>query len=293
MIAANVTDLGVTQSSADNIRPCARDDTITGALDLAVHRRCGDDRSTCIGTYFFLLPLRETSRLPTCRSKTGMHPVQLTGANTSRRNQAVCHKPKPDHAQPDTCFGTHRREGNTRNVAPPIYQPRTTKNALGRALVIGALSLTTLAVSIDTANAQAPLHPDWNTAGVSVVTNPAKVSAFASSDGGRALAAAESKIGAPYVWGATGPDSFDCSGLVRWAYAQAGVSIPRTTYDQAVGGAPVSRDDLQPGDVVLYYGGEHVGIYAGGGEVVHAPTSGESVKRAPVDSMPYYLARRY
>ncbi|MFE5786849.1 C40 family peptidase [Rhodococcus erythropolis] len=171
--------------------------------------------------------------------------------------------------------------------------PSTTKNALGRALVIGALSLTTLAVSIDTANAQAPLLPDWNTAGVSVVTNPAKVSAFASSDGGRALAAAESKISAPYVWGATGPDSFDCSGLVQWAYAQAGVSIPRTTYDQAVGGAPISRDDLQPGDVVLYYGGEHVGIYAGGGEVLHAPTSGESVKRAPVDSMPYYLARRY
>ena len=93
--------------------------------------------------------------------------------------------------------------------------PRTTKNALGRALVIGALSLTTLAVSIDTANAQAPCirtgtppeFPSW--------TNPAKVSAFASSDGGRALAAAESKIGAPYVWGATGrtrstaPASFD------------------------------------------------------------------------------------
>jgi len=171
--------------------------------------------------------------------------------------------------------------------------PRTTKNTLRRVIVIGALSLTTLAVSIDTANAQAPLLPDRNIAGFSVVTNPEKVSAFVSSDGGRALAAAESKIGAPYVWGATGPDSFDCSGLVQWAYSQAGVSIPRTTYDQAVGGTPVSRDDLQPGDVVLYYGGEHVGIYAGGGQVVHAPTSGESVKRAPVDSMPYYLSRRY
>jgi cell wall-associated NlpC family hydrolase len=171
--------------------------------------------------------------------------------------------------------------------------PRTRKHALGRALVVGVLSLTTLAVSIDTANAQAPVLRDWNIAAVSVDTNPAKVSAFASSDTGRVLAAAESKIGAPYVWGATGPDSFDCSGLVQWAYAQAGVSIPRTSYDQAVGGTPVSRDDLQPGDVVLYYGGEHVGIYAGGGEIVHAPTSGESVERAPVDSMPYYLARRY
>lgn len=97
--------------------------------------------------------------------------------------------------------------------------PRTRKHALGRALVVGVLSLTTLAVSIDTANAQAPVLRDWNIAAVSVDTNQAKVSAFASSDTGRVLAAAESKIGAPYVWGATGPDSFDCSGLVQWAYA--------------------------------------------------------------------------
>lgn len=255
--------------------------------------RCGDDRSTCTDTYFLLLPFLETSHLPTRHSKTGMHPVHLTGANTSRRHQAVCHKPKPDHAQPIPASGRTDAKATREMSHHRFTSPRTTKNALGRALVIGALSLTTLAVSIDTANAQAPLLPDWNTGEVSVATNPAKVSGFVSSDGGRALAAAQSKIGAPYVWGATGPDSFDCSGLVQWAYAQAGVSIPRTTYDQAVGGAPVSRDELQPGDVVLYYGGEHVGIYVGGGDVVHAPTSGESVKRAPVDSMPYYLARRY
>lgn len=111
--------------------------------------------------------------------------------------------------------------------------------------------------------------------------------------GQAALDAALSKLGSPYVWGATGPNSFDCSGLVQWAYRQAGLSVPRTTYDQVATGAPVGRGDLQPGDVVLFNGAEHVGLYAGGGMVVHAPTTGQPVKKAPVDSMPFYAARRY
>ncbi|NRH31122.1 C40 family peptidase [Rhodococcus sp. MS13] len=115
----------------------------------------------------------------------------------------------------------------------------------------------------------------------------------AASHGEQALAAAESKLGVPYAWGATGPDSFDCSGLTQWAYRQAGVEIPRTTYAQSAGSIPVEEARLQPGDLVLFYGGEHVGIYAGNGEVVHAPTSGQLVKRAPIDSMPFYAARRY
>ncbi|MFF0816964.1 C40 family peptidase [Rhodococcus sp. NPDC003318] len=120
-----------------------------------------------------------------------------------------------------------------------------------------------------------------------------KVPAPLYTHGQRALDAALSKLGAPYVWGAAGPDSFDCSGLVQWAYRQAGVSVPRTTYDQVKGGSPVGRGDLQPGDVVLFSGAEHVGLYAGDGIVVHAPTSGQPVKRAPLDSMPFFAARRY
>ncbi|MFC4602224.1 C40 family peptidase [Rhodococcus kronopolitis] len=116
---------------------------------------------------------------------------------------------------------------------------------------------------------------------------------IASSHGTQALRAAESKLGSPYVWGATGPNSFDCSGLIQWAYKQAGVSVPRTTYDQANSGAPVSRGDLQPGDVVLFNGAEHVGIYQGNGRVVHAPTEGQPVKSTPVDAMPFYSARRF
>ncbi|OZD04509.1 hydrolase [Rhodococcus sp. 06-235-1A] len=109
----------------------------------------------------------------------------------------------------------------------------------------------------------------------------------------KAVQAAESKIGAPYVYGASGPDSFDCSGLVQWAYKQAGISLPRTSYDQAAAGTPVSQANLAPGDVVSFYGGSHSGIYIGDGNVVHASTSGVPVKVAPLASMPFDGARRY
>ncbi|QLY33586.1 C40 family peptidase [Nocardia huaxiensis] len=107
-----------------------------------------------------------------------------------------------------------------------------------------------------------------------------------------AVDAALSKVGSPYVYGAAGPNAFDCSGLMQWSYAQAGVSIPRTSYDQLASGTPVSMDDLQPGDIVSFYGGSHSGMYVGNGEVVHASTSGQPVKVAPISSMPFAGARR-
>ncbi|WP_458689981.1 C40 family peptidase [Nocardia tengchongensis] len=107
-----------------------------------------------------------------------------------------------------------------------------------------------------------------------------------------AVNAAMSRIGDPYVYGAAGPNAFDCSGLVQWSYAQAGVSLPRTSYDQANAGSPVSYDSLEPGDVVSFYGGSHSGIYIGDGNVVHASTSGQPVKVAPISSMPFAGATR-
>lgn len=109
-----------------------------------------------------------------------------------------------------------------------------------------------------------------------------------------ALQAAYTKIGAPYSWGATGPSAFDCSGLVWWAYQQQGVTLPRTSQAQMAGGMPVSRDNLQPGDIIGYYGGlTHVGIYAGNGMVLHASDYGIPVQVVPMDSMPYAGAVRY
>lgn len=108
-----------------------------------------------------------------------------------------------------------------------------------------------------------------------------------------AVQAAESKVGAPYVYGAAGPNAFDCSGLMKWAYQQAGIELPRTSYDQAAAGTPVSQSDLRPGDIVSFYGGSHAGMYVGNGNVVHASTESQPVKIAPLSSMPFDGARRY
>ncbi|NLG54776.1 MAG: C40 family peptidase [Rhodococcus sp.] len=112
--------------------------------------------------------------------------------------------------------------------------------------------------------------------------------------GSGALQAGLTRVGSPYVWGATGPSSFDCSGLVVWSYRQIGKNLPRSSQEQAQGGIPVSRDQLQPGDVVIFYNdASHVGIYAGGGNVLHASTFGVPVKVESMDRMQYAGARRY
>ncbi|HLS76809.1 MAG TPA: C40 family peptidase [Nocardia sp.] len=108
-----------------------------------------------------------------------------------------------------------------------------------------------------------------------------------------ALDAALSKVGSPYVYGAAGPNAFDCSGLVQWAYRQAGRELPRTSGAQLAAGVPVSLDNLQPGDMVSFYGGGHSGLYAGNGNVVHAANAGSPVHVAPISSMPFAGARRY
>lgn len=112
--------------------------------------------------------------------------------------------------------------------------------------------------------------------------------------GTSALAAALTRVGDPYVWGAAGPDEFDCSGLVQWAFHQVGINLPRTSEEQVTVGTPVSRDQLQPGDVVFFYSDvSHVGIYAGNGMLLHASTFGVPVQVMPMGSFPYYGARRY
>ena len=109
-----------------------------------------------------------------------------------------------------------------------------------------------------------------------------------------ALRTALTRLGAPYSWGATGPSQFDCSGLMVWSYAQEGKTLPRSSQAQAVSGAPVAPADMQPGDLVIYYpGATHVGMYAGDGLVLHAPTYGVPVKLEKVDAMPISGIRRY
>ncbi|MEV7421256.1 MULTISPECIES: C40 family peptidase [unclassified Streptomyces] len=108
-----------------------------------------------------------------------------------------------------------------------------------------------------------------------------------------AVSFAYGAIGKPYVWGATGPGSFDCSGLTQAAWRSAGVSLPRTTYTQINAGRRVGRDQLAPGDLVFFFSGvSHVGIYVGGGQMIHAPRPGSAVRLAPIDQMPFAGAAR-
>ncbi|MFJ7304906.1 NlpC/P60 family protein [Streptomyces sp. NPDC099088] len=114
-----------------------------------------------------------------------------------------------------------------------------------------------------------------------------------TSRAAEAVAFAYSKLGSPYVWGATGPNAFDCSGLTQAAYRSAGVSLPRTTYAQINAGQRVSRSELQPGDLVFFYSGiSHVGIYVGDGRMIHAPNPSAPVRLAPIDQMPFAGATR-
>ncbi len=98
---------------------------------------------------------------------------------------------------------------------------------------------------------------------------------------------AMSQLNTPYVWGGAAPGGFDCSGLVMWSYAQVGVSLPHSSYAQYGYGVPVSRDQLQPGDLVFFDGLGHVGIYIGGGQFVHAPHTGDVVKISSLDESWY------
>src|SRR6202044_1477127 len=105
----------------------------------------------------------------------------------------------------------------------------------------------------------------------------------------KAVAFAYAQLGKPYVYGATGPDSYDCSGLVQAAWTAAGVSIPRTTYEQWASLPHIPLSDLEVGDLILYNGESHVAMYVGDGYIIDAPHTGAFVGGLPEDT-PWYAA---
>ncbi|WP_044506561.1 NlpC/P60 family protein, partial [Mycobacterium simiae] len=114
-------------------------------------------------------------------------------------------------------------------------------------------------------------------------------------DRANVVQAALSQVGTPYSWGGAAPGGFDCSGLVMWAFQQAGISLPHSSQAQANGGQPVALSDLQPGDVVTFYSdASHSGIYVGDGMVIHSSTYGVPVRVVPMNAAgPIHDARRY
>lgn len=132
--------------------------------------------------------------------------------------------------------------------------------------------------------ARAPVPPP-------VVASPAAGLSHApdAAIGSRAAALAASLVGRPYRFGGASPEGFDCSGLVYYVYSALGLGVPRTAALQRGAAARVAADDLKPGDLVFFYTPQdHVGIYVGDGEFVHAPASGRSVQRARLDA-PFFV----
>lgn len=163
----------------------------------------------------------------------------------------------------------------------------------------GALALVTALPATASAAPAAPATivtgPAPGLAGTAYL-DPAGVVPAPDPGAARAASAVQiamSKIGKPYRYGASGPNAFDCSGLVQWTYRQLGVSLPRTSRAMAGVGRPVSKSDLRPGDLVFFYKPiSHVAIYIGNGKIVHASTSGSPVKVSSLAGKKYTTARR-
>jgi len=148
------------------------------------------------------------------------------------------------------------------------------------------------AAAVDRTDREAPAASRSTTRQMPVPAPSAPVVA-GSGAAQSAVGAALAQRGKPYVWAAAGPGSFDCSGLVQYAYKAAGVSLPHSSRSQASMGRAVSRAELQPGDLIAFYSPvSHIGIYIGNGQMVHAPTSGDVVKVASIDVMGSITAMR-
>ncbi|MFI9823096.1 NlpC/P60 family protein [Streptomyces sp. NPDC052013] len=135
----------------------------------------------------------------------------------------------------------------------------------------------------EAAQQEASQQESGGSSGSAGTTTPPPADSSYSAKAEKALAFARAQIGKPYVWGATGPGSYDCSGLTQAAWKAAGVTIPRTTYDQVDAGTTVPVSQAQPGDLVFFYDDiTHVGIYIGNGMMIHAPKPGTYVREESI-----------
>ena len=188
--------------------------------------------------------------------------------------------------------------------------PVSLRSALSRraAVVAGSAAAAALFATVPAAPAGSPAAPPASpTATVTtpvvrlaatqpavITLNPQAVAAATpAAVRTSAMQKALGKVGSKYRYGASGPNAFDCSGLVSWAFRNSGKSLPRTSKAMSRVGSPVSKSALQPGDLVFFYGGpSHVGIYVGNGKIVHASNPRHPVRVADMKSMPFHSARR-
>jgi peptidoglycan DL-endopeptidase CwlO len=166
-----------------------------------------------------------------------------------------------------------------------------------RASIVAASAAAAAAFAVLPAQPPAPAAPTvpGPTAAAPIASTPITLLSATSPAANRssALRNALSKVGAPYRYGSAGPNAFDCSGLVSWAFKNAGTSLPRSSRAMSTVGKAVSKSDLQPGDLVFFYKPvSHVGIYIGDGKIVHASSRKSPVKVSDMGRMPFTTARR-
>jgi cell wall-associated NlpC family hydrolase len=166
-------------------------------------------------------------------------------------------------------------------------QRAKTKNSIGQLLDSKKATLDTLTAQQQAAVQAATLG--GGTSGGGSTSPPPVNNVPTNSQAGKAVAFAYAQLGCPYVYGGTGPcnSGYDCSGLVQAAWAAAGVSIPRDTYEQWAALPHISMSSLQPGDLLYYNGIGHVAIYVGGGYIIDAPVPGASVEKIPMSTSWY------
>ena len=212
-------------------------------------------------------------------------PVQTNTAATAQQTSAAA---QASVAQTTAQQSTYTASTNNTYVAPA----KTNYYAQANTTVKTQQAATYSAPAQNTTATKPAQHQTQQAS--SQAAQPAKqqASTQSSSTAQTVVNAAKSQIGKPYVWGATGPNAYDCSGLVQYAYSQAGKNIGRTTYQQAGAGQHVSVSQAQAGDILMW-GDYHDAIYVGNNQYVHAPQPGQNVTQATISSyfMPDYAIR--
>jgi len=165
-------------------------------------------------------------------------------------------------------------------VASLKSQLASHKNSLGKLIATQKATLAGLTVP----QQQAVVS---NSIGANGSSAPQQYTGPTSTQAGKAIAFAYAQLGKPYQWGATGPGSYDCSGLAQAAWAAAGVTIPRDTYQQWAALPHIATSAIQPGDLLFYDGIGHVAMYVGGGYVIDAPQTGMNVQKLPMNTSWY------
>ena len=220
-------------------------------------------------------------------------PIAVT-ADLSAVATAVSQVPAANVANNDAAQAPVANVNNAQQATAPVAQP-----AQQTASTAPTQSNTTYTAPAQNNTAAKPAQqqaqPTQQASSQAATTQTAKPQASTQSNSSTAqtvVSAAQSQIGKPYVWGATGPNAYDCSGLVQYAYSQAGKNVGRTTYQQAGAGQHISVSQAQAGDILMW-GDYHDAIYVGNNQYVHAPQPGQNVTQASISSyfMPDYAIR--